>query len=59
VARFSVRGKPDEASAVTGLVPGGDPLLVIREQGEWALVVHRNADSTAIGWAPRALIAVP
>jgi hypothetical protein len=58
-APFSVRGKPDEASPVTGLVPRGEPLMVIREHGEWALVVHRTADGTTIGWAPRALIAVP
>jgi hypothetical protein len=58
-APLTVREKPDAASPLTGHVPAGETLLVIRELGDWTLVVHQGADGTTIGWAPRGLVAVP
>ena len=56
------------AASAIGRAPGGRPpgrhmLLelgfVVREDGQWMLVVHQDVDGATMGWVPRAQVTIP
>ena len=49
---------PDPGSATLGQVESGDTLMVMKESGDWALVIRTGAEGVLMGWARRSEIAV-
>jgi hypothetical protein len=58
-AVLTVRDRADASARVAGSVPAGERLMVIREDGAWALVVHQGPDGITMGWATKSLVSVP
>jgi hypothetical protein len=58
-ARLPLREKPEAASPATGELKAGDSVIVVREAGDWSLVVSNGGSEVHMGWAKRADVAVP
>ncbi len=56
---LTLREHGDTSAAVTGKVPAGVRLMVVREAGEWVMVVWQSPDGILAGWTPRGGISAP
>jgi uncharacterized protein YgiM (DUF1202 family) len=52
---LQLRERPTEGSEVTGAVPQGEMVMILKESDGWVLVVH---DGSTAGWTRRSEIAV-
>lgn len=50
------RAAPD--AHVLGEVRAGEVIMIVKEQGDWALVVHSGGDDVSMGWTRKSDIAV-
>lgn len=60
LARKALRlvDRPAAGASLTGEVRAGDLIRLMKEQGDWALVVHTGADGVAMGWTRKSDIAI-
>lgn len=54
-----VRERADLSAKVIGRVEASERIMVVREDGQWMLVVHQDTDGATMGWVPRAQITLP
>lgn len=50
--------EPKSSSAQVGEIAAGEPVLIVREQGEWAFIAQNGEDGMIKGWVRRSEIAV-
>jgi hypothetical protein len=50
--------EPSEESVETGAVQKGDSVYVIKESGDWVLVLRSGREAVAMGWTKRAELAI-
>lgn len=55
---FRLHGDPSQDAPVLGEVQAGSSLMVMKEAGDWVLVVRSSAEGILMGWARRSEIAV-
>ena len=55
---LKIIGEPGADGVPVGEIKGGDMVMIVKEQGEWVLVLQNGADGVVMGWAPRREIAV-
>lgn len=53
-----VRDRADERASPVGKVPRGELLIVIREDGAWAMVAHLGGEGATTGWVRRGDLAI-
>ncbi|MCC6556103.1 MAG: SH3 domain-containing protein [Polyangiaceae bacterium] len=55
---LAVLGEPDAAGVRLGEIKAGDVIMVVREAGEWTLVIQNGADGVTMGWVRSSEIAI-
>jgi Bacterial SH3 domain len=50
---ITLREHADPSAKVVGQVPAGVRLMMVRESGEWVMVVFQGPDGLLVGWAKR------
>lgn len=53
-----VRDRADDRASPVGKVPRGELLIVIREDGAWAMVAHLGGEGATTGWVRRGDLAI-
>ncbi|MDI1477834.1 hypothetical protein [Polyangium sp. y55x31] len=56
--KATLRLSASEDADPTGEVNVGDSVFVVREQGEWVLVLQTGADGVLMGWTQRSQLAI-
>lgn len=56
--KATLRLSASEDADPTGEVNVGDSVFVVREQGEWVLVLQTGADGVLMGWTKRSQLAI-
>ena len=55
---IDLRQEPRDGATVVGRVPAEATLIVMKDSGDWSLVVHSGDDGIAMGWAPKGRLAL-
>lgn len=50
--------RAEHGAQIIGKVRAGDMIMIVKEQGDWALVVHSGSDDVSMGWVEKSDIAV-
>jgi hypothetical protein len=55
---LKLRQSPGESAEITGSVRAGELVMIMKDLGEWVLIMHSGEDDVSMGWTKRSEIAV-
>jgi uncharacterized protein YgiM (DUF1202 family) len=55
---LTLRERPGEGTEITGAVKAGEVVMIMKDAGEWVLIMHSGDDDVSMGWAKRSDVAI-
>jgi len=55
---LKLRERPGEGTEITGAVRAGEVVMIMKDLGEWVLIMHSGDDDVSMGWTKRSEIAI-